>query len=301
MPTTSSPWTAVGAADVARAEQAQRHQRVLDPRLADEEGDDRRDGHRAQPERAGRAPALLLDLEDRVDAEHQAAGEQRRAGRVGAVAEPEALARLDQPQREERGRHADGDVHEEDPVPVDEVGQHAAGEQADRAARGGDEAVDADRLRLVTRLGEHGHDHPEHDGGGQRAARALDEARADQHLLALRRRAQQRRRREDREADQEHPPPADEVAEPSGEQQQAAERDQVRVDHPREVALREVQVLLDGRKRHVHDRRVEHDHQHADAQHVERQPAGSIRVGRGGHVVAPSGREQRGRCGLYTT
>ena len=72
----------------------------------------------------------------------------------------------------------------------------AAGEQPDRGARGGDEAVDADRLRLLPRLGEHRHDHAEDHGGGQRAADALDEARADQHLLALREAAQQRGDRE---------------------------------------------------------------------------------------------------------
>ena len=183
---------------------------------------------------------------------------------------------------------ADRDVDEEDPVPVDEVGEHAAGQEADRAARRGDEAVDADRLRLLARLREHRHDHPEHDGRGERAAGALDEARGDQHLLALRGRAQQRGHREDGQADQEHQPAADQVTEPSGEEEQAAERDQVRVDDPREAALREAEVLLDGRKRHVHDRRVQNDHQHADAQHVERHPAASISGGGGGHARAPS-------------
>ena len=33
------------------------------------------------------------------------------------------------------------------------VGQHAAGQQADRPARGGHEPVDAERLRLLARLG----------------------------------------------------------------------------------------------------------------------------------------------------
>jgi hypothetical protein len=103
--------------------------------LADQEGGQRGDRHGAQAERAGGAPALLADLQDRVDAQHQAAGQERGAGDVGAVAQAQRLAGLDQPQREERGGDADGDVHEEDPVPVDEVGEHAAGQQADRPAR----------------------------------------------------------------------------------------------------------------------------------------------------------------------
>ena len=46
---------------------------------------EQRDGHRAEHQRLRRAPALLGDLEDRVDAEHQAAGQQHGAGQVGAL------------------------------------------------------------------------------------------------------------------------------------------------------------------------------------------------------------------------
>ncbi len=122
----------------------------------------------------------------------------------------------------------------------------------------------------------------EHHRRGQGAAGALHEARADQHALALREGAQHRRGREDGEADQEDPALADQVAEAAGQQQQAAERDQVGVHHPRQVALGEVEVVLDRGQRDVHDRRVDHDHQHARAQHVERYPAGAIGLGRSG-------------------
>ena len=44
------------------------------------------------------------------------------------------LQYLDQPHGEEPGGDADGQVHEEDPVPVDGLGQHATGEQPDRTA-----------------------------------------------------------------------------------------------------------------------------------------------------------------------
>ena len=148
--------------------------------------------HAAQHERPRRAPAVLLDPEDRVDAEHQARGEQRGAGEVGARAERRCPAGPRRPEREQRGRDADRHVDEEDPVPVDRLGQRAAGEQADRAAGRRDEAVDADRLGLLARLREHRHDDAEDDGGGDRAADALHEARRDQHARALRQRAQQR-------------------------------------------------------------------------------------------------------------
>ena len=85
--------------------------------------------------------------------------------------------------------------------------------------------------------------------------------------------AQQRGQREHREADEEHPAAGDEVAQPTGEQQQATEGDQVGVDHPGEVGLREVQVALDGGERHVHDRRIDDHHQLAEADDEERDPA----------------------------
>ena len=77
-----------------------------------------------------------LDAEDRVDAEHQAGGRaaRRRAGRRPASRPmPGPVARRSRSARN-AVRDADRDVDEEDPVPVDRLGQHAAGEQADRAA-----------------------------------------------------------------------------------------------------------------------------------------------------------------------
>jgi hypothetical protein len=155
-------------------------------------------------------------------------------------------------------------------VPADRLGEDAAGQQADRPARGGDESVHAERLRLLPRVREHRHDHAEDHGRGERAADALHEARADQHRLVLRDGAGQRGGGEDGQAGQEHAPLAEQITEPAGKQEQAAEGDQIGVDHPREAALGEAQVALDRRERDVHDRRVEHDHQHPGAQHVQR-------------------------------
>ena len=180
---------------------------------------------------------------------------------------------------EDGGGDADRQVDEEDPVPADRLGQDAAGEQADRRARGRDEAVDADRLRLLGGLREHRHDHPEDHRGGHRPADALDEARGHQHLLALGQPARERRDGEDGEAGEEQAAAAEQVAETTGEQQQAAEGDQVGVDDPREARLGEAEVALDRGQRHVHDRRVEDDHEHSGAQHDERGPA--VTVGSG--------------------
>jgi hypothetical protein len=166
-------------------------------------------------------------------------------------------------------------------VPVDALGEEAAEQQADRRARRGDEAVDADRLRLLARLGEHRHDHSEDHCRGERSAGALDEARGDQHTLALGQAAEQRGGREDGEAGQEDAAAAEQVTEAAGQQQQAAEADQVGVHNPGEVRLGEAEVVLDRRQGDVHDRRVEDDHQPAYAEDVEGDPAGAVGGGLG--------------------
>ena len=223
----------VRAGHVARAEHAQRHERARRGRLT---GDERSQ----EDDRAGAGEQRLRD--DPVHAEHHRTGDQDGARDVRPVLESEPRLRREQPQRDGARDDPDRDVDEEDPVPVDRLRQHAPDEQPDRATRGRYERVRADRLRLLTRLGEHPHDHPEHDGGGQRAAGALDEPRSDQRRLAVGQAACRARRREHGQADQEDPPVPEQVAETAGQQQQAAERDQVAVHDPREGRLREVQV-----------------------------------------------------------
>ena len=66
--------------------------------------------------------------------------------------------------------------------------------------------------------------------------------------------------REQDQARQEDPLAADQVAEPSGQQQQPAERDQVPVHHPGQAGRGEPQVPLDRRQRHGHDGAVQDDH-----------------------------------------
>jgi hypothetical protein len=213
-------------------------------------------------------------LDDRVHAEHQPGGDRHRADHVGACAQPDPALGRQQAHREHPGRQPDREVDEEDPVPAEQVGEDAAGEQADRCAGRGDEAVDADRLGPLHRLREQRHHHAQRHRRGHRAADPLDEPGGDQQLLAAGQPAQQRGHREHRQAGHEDPLAAEQIAQPAGQQQQAAEGDQVRVDDPREVGLREAEVALDRVQRHVHDGLVEDDHQHAGAQHRQRQPAG---------------------------
>jgi hypothetical protein len=237
---------------------------------------------------------------DRVDGEHQGAGDEGGASDVRPLREADAFVPIEQPHRQQRRRDPDRQVDEEDPVPVDRLGEHAARQQADGAAGRCDEAVDPDRPSLLARLGEHGDDHAQDHGRRHGTADALHEPRPNQQGLALRQAAHERRGGEDRQADQEDAPAADEVAQPPGEQQQTSERDQVCVDHPGKARLREAQIALNRGQRHVHDRGVEDDHQHAHAEHHKRHPAGPVahcvcvpgRFGGLGHLVASLVRER---------
>ena len=270
------------AADDARADQAaqaqdaQRHDRVRDPRLEGQEGAHQRDREGPEAEHLGGAPAVAGRLHDRVDGGHQRDGDEHRAEPVDAVLESAAVVGGDQrlAQRDRRG--ADRKVDEEDPVPVQRLRQRAAGEQAERAAGDGREHVGAHRLGAVAGRRELGHHDGEDHRHRQRAADALDEAGDDQESLAGREAAERRGGREDDDAGEEHALTADQVAEAAGQQQEAAERDQKRVDDPGQVALGEVEVALDRGQRHVHDRRVEDDHELCQADHHEGKPAATV-------------------------
>jgi hypothetical protein len=117
-----------------------------------------------------------------------------------------------------------------------------------------------------------------HDGAPQ----ALDRPRNDQEGLRVRQATEQRCDRELGDAEEEDSLLAVEVAEAAGEQQKAAEGEQVRVHDPRERCLREAEIVPNRWQRDVHDRGIEHDHQIGQAQHVERQPA--LAIGQFGHL-----------------
>jgi hypothetical protein len=65
----------------------------------------------------------------------------------------------------------------------------------------------------------------------------------------------------------------DQVAEAPGQEQEAAERQQIGVDDPRQVGLAEAEIVLDGGERDVHDRRVHGDHQLAQTHDKDGDPA----------------------------
>ena len=98
----------------------------------------------------------------------------------------------------------------------------------------------------------------------------LNCAGGDKQLLRVGDPAGERREREGRDPDQEQAPVSEQVAEAAAEEEEAAEREQVRVDGPGERGLREAEVVPDQQQRDVHDRAVQHDHQVPEAEDVER-------------------------------
>ena len=120
--------------------------------------------------------------------------------------------------------------------------------------------------------------------------------RADDELdLGVGQAAEDRRHGEQSHAGQEDLLRPDEVTHPAGQQEESAEGDQVGVDDPGQRRCGEVQVPLDRRQRDVHHRCVEHDHELADAEDHQGDPAPAVAVApllddrppRGGERLSP--------------
>ncbi len=163
----------VGPREITGAEQPQWHQRVGSPCLAGDERDQQRQRETAQSERVPRAQAVDVDLDDGVDAQHQGGCHQGGAEHISSLAQTQAPIGLDQASAEQHGCQPNWQVDEEDPVPAHRLGDDSAGQQADRAARRGDEGEDAQRPCPLRRLGEECDHHTQDHRRADRAADAL--------------------------------------------------------------------------------------------------------------------------------
>ena len=219
----------------AQAQDAQRHDRVLQARL--QRRGTRRAGRARRRRRRACAPRVRpysLDFTIANAPAIVASVISTEPSHVDAAAQADALVLLDQRRAEHERDDADRHVHEEDPVPVERLRQHAAREQADRAAAGGDERVQAHRLGLLgLRSGNSVTMIARITLEATAPPTPCKQARADQQRLAVGDPAQHRGRREQHEAREEHALAPDQVAEPPGQQQEAAEGDQVAVRSPR--------------------------------------------------------------------
>ena len=251
----------VGGGERPLPEDAHRQERSLRAQLDHDERDHEGRRRCEQAERGARPPAVGRRASERVDEQHQAAGDGGCAGEV-EVAMLELGAAFPQQHRRERDRHhGDGNVDEEDPGPAQVRGKDAAEQDADRGAAAGCRTVDAERAVAVAALGEDRHQERERGRCEECSAEPLEGAERDQGRLRPGEAAQERARCEQGQARNEEASAAEQVSEPAPEQERTAEEDRVGGDHPLQALLREAEVGLDRRQRDVDNRDVEDDHE----------------------------------------
>ena len=107
--------------------------------------------------------------------------------------------------------------------------------------------------------------------GDDRRAETLGRASGDQLALIGGETRGERGDGHDEQARHEDAPAPEQVGRTTTEQQEAAERDHVRVDDPRQVLLGEVKAPADAGQRDVDDRRVEDDD---ELRHAEQDQGG---------------------------
>ena len=153
-----------------------------------------------------------------------------------------------------------------------DCGEHAAEDQSDRRAADRDRRPDAERTRSLVPSAKVV-EMIESAAGEISAAPSPCNAREPISIPSLTGEPVERATHgEDHESDQEEPLAAEQVAGAPAEQQEPAEDERVGADDPLQVRLAQLQVLLDRGQRHVHDRRVEHDHELRDADQNEDHP-----------------------------
>ena len=210
------------------------HRRAL-VHLEQDEGGHGNGGDDEEPDDHRVGPAVRVGLDQREREREERDARRQETGDVEPLV-GRGVARLpDHEPADDQAEDADGDVHEEDPAPVDVLGDEPADERADREGHRGDAGPDADRHPALVRR-ERRRDDRERRGQHQRGADALRRARADQHLAGGGEPAGERGEREDGEAEQEDAFAAEEVGQLPAREHQHREGEGVRVHRPLELA-----------------------------------------------------------------
>ena len=149
----------VGRCEGARAEDPQRDERSR--RAALDEDEERQQGE-ARPgdrERRGRRPAVDVGAHDGEGQQHEAGGDRQRSRQVEvALAGDGPRALRDEAHRAGDAEKADRHVDEEDPLPAQQLGEHAAEQDARRSADGPHRAPVAECAVALVALFEGGGD-----------------------------------------------------------------------------------------------------------------------------------------------
>lgn len=226
------------------------------------------------------AQPLLLD-----EREHRTAEADHAEDRAHAV-DRHAAPRVDGAElAQQHERHNDRqDVQSEDVAPRARIDEQTADDRTRdrrRPCPGGPRADGAPLSGAV-----HGRDDEREGAGDQdRARRALEHPRHDQHLRRGREGAEQRGDTEADEADRHAACPPDPIGERARHQDERAERDEVAVHHPLLNGEPAAELPRDRGQRHGDDRAVEEGDEGGEDRHDENRPAARRGgVGSGGHA-----------------
>ena len=244
--------------------------------------DDRQRG--GELDLAGAEPVLLLAL---VEREFEQADADRYSGQAGEVDRVAALHAgfdlrwvFDHLVGEVERNQANGDVDEEDPVPVVVVGDPAAEGGADGGRDDDSHAVDGEGLAAFfdgEGVGENGL----FAGREAAAAEALQDAGDDQEPEAGREAAERRADGEHDDADHVEAFAADAVRKPAGDGQNDGGGDEVAGQHPGGLVLRCADRARDMRQGDVGDGGVEHLHERGERNRQGNQPGVMLRFPHG--------------------
>ena len=156
------------------------------------------------------APAPAVALRDPEHEDRETRRDEHGAGKIEALAVPvEAL--LEEDRSEDQRGDPDRDVHEEDPLPREEVDENAAEKHACGRPDAADRAPRAEGDVALAPLLEHGDEDRERGGRDRRRAEPLQGTESDQRLVAPRETAEERSDREDERADHEDAPAPEQV------------------------------------------------------------------------------------------
>jgi hypothetical protein len=122
-------------------------------RRSSEERDQERDPDHEWDDRAGGGDAVYLGSDDGVDSQYHPERGDDRAEHVDLASEPEPMVARQHIPADEQRDGPDRHVDEEDPVPADQLGEHAAEDQSEGSAGDTDERVDAHRAGALLRVG----------------------------------------------------------------------------------------------------------------------------------------------------
>ena len=188
--------------------------------------------------------------------------------------------------RPESHQSGNGQIDVEAPAPAEVLRQEAAQDETECGPGNGDRGIDPERAPTLPGVGERGREQGEHRRGQHGSEHSLQAPGRDQHGSVLRGAPDGRGQGKADDADQERPLGPDHVTDASTQQEQSAEGQRVRGDHPLAVDVGEPQGALRRRQRNDHDGCVKDHHELGAGDDDQRPP-----VGAGG----PTGKWRRAR------